>query len=297
MDIRDWLENGYLDILIMAGHANPTANDNNVLLEPWLGLCRKHGVLFYPSVELAMKSNGENKRALISNPRLPKHNAGYKYSSREEFLRLLRATAQNYFGQGAEGIYLFNHPCSLYEGETVRFTNKEKFQFFLSYLKQLGSRETLKGTEKLYLFLPELPICVESQRPPEFHQTIKFNIFDPVVKDRDAKVVLRFRQVAEKNPHAYGKYRQDPIVPKGWVEGYLNGVCIEEKDIERKAQPKGRIPSGYLLRKHQLVAITLSANRLKFGKNLLAFHISRFPEARDPYVYIYELTVDIGGKA
>jgi len=289
MDIADWLEKGYLDILVMAGHSNPTANDTNVLLEPWLGRCRKHGVLFYPSVEMTMKPNGENKRALIGNPRLPAHNVGYTFSSPTERLKVLRAIAQNHFGQGAAGIYLFNHPCALYEGDCVRFTDPARFQHFISYLKQLGSQNTLTGTEKRYLFLPGLPICVESRRPPEFHQTVRFNIFDPAVKNKNAKAVLKFRQVAEKNPHAHGKYRQNSILPKGWVEYLLNGIRIEEKYIERRVQPKGRIPSAYLVRKHELVVITIPANRLTFGENKLAFHIPRFPEARDPYVYIYEL--------
>ena len=73
---------------------------------------------------------------------------------------------------------------------------------------------------------------------------------------------------------------------------YLKGRRIEEARITRSVGPEGRIPSQFILSKHELVTIAVPASDLKFGENTIAFHIPRYPAARDPYVYIHELTVD-----
>ena len=88
-----------------------------------------------------------------------------------------------------------------------------------------------------------------------------------------------------------------PIPPRGFVEVLLNGERIEEADMRRTVQPRGRIPSQFVLRKHELVTIALPVNRLRFGQNTLAFHAPAFPRERDPYVYVHELAVDTEGGA
>ena len=45
--------------------------------------------------------------------------------------------------------------------------------------------------------------------------------------------------------------------------------------------------------KHELLEITLPASKIINGENSLAFHIPHFPQRNEPYVYIYELVVDI----
>ncbi|MBI4026907.1 MAG: hypothetical protein HY360_18120 [Verrucomicrobia bacterium] len=160
-------------------------------------------------------------------------------------------------------------------------------------LREAGSQRTLKGAAKQFTFWPGLPISVESSRPPEFHQTITFNILDPDIKKADAKAILRFRQIAERNPHAIRACRPNPFLPAGVMKYYLNGREIPEKIVRKTRRPRERIPSGFLLRRHELVEIALPARELALGENRLAFHIPRFPKASDPYVYIHELEVDV----
>ena len=49
MNVREWLEEKLLDILVMSHFKN----NYDVPLEPWLSLCRDSGGLFYPSLEAA----------------------------------------------------------------------------------------------------------------------------------------------------------------------------------------------------------------------------------------------------
>ena len=301
MDIEDWLKKGYLDILVMTNWSSSTTNDNNVIIEPWQTLCRQHGVLFYPSLESGVAvNNRDNVAAMTLNPLSPPRQGGIYPASegmvtsaeKKKAENALLGTAQNYYGQGARGIYMFN--IALHFG-ALRFDPKrrKRLAFWTSRLHQLGSKAELRKLEKRYLFWPECPVCVDSGRPPECHQTIRFNIFDPAVRKRGAKAVLSFRQVAEKHPHTSESYTQNPIMPRSWVHYYLNGKRIEQRNISRSVRPEGRIPSQFILTKHELVTVTVPASRLKFGENTLAFHIPQFPEARAPYVYIHELTVDI----
>ena len=203
-----------------------------------------------------------------------------------------RAAAQNFLAQGADGIYMFNYPCRLFEGKRNKIEDSRIFKTLVSILSQLGSLKTMKNTDKQYTFWQDLPISLESSRPPQYHQTIKFNIFDSDLKNKNTKVILRFRQVAEKNPHVSGKYWQNPVVPRGVIRYYLNGEEIKEENIKRRRKPKRKIPSGFKLRLHELIELTLPGNKIKAGENSLAFHIPHFPRERDPYVYIYEFEVD-----
>ncbi len=300
MDIESWLKKGYIDILVMTNWSSSTTNDNNILIEYWLGLCKKYNVLFYPSVEcVPALNNRENISAMIPNPLIPAYNNRFPASKgivKPEEKKMekthLFATAQNYYGQGAKGIYLFNFVLNF---TRLRFEKKDtkKLKFWLDMLHQLGDKGKLEKIEKRYLFWPECPVCVDSLRPPDYHQTIKFNIFDPALKRKDIRVILSFRQVAEKHPHTSEDFFQNPVVPAGWVKYYLNGKLIEEKYIHRSRRPAGRIPSQFILREHELITLTLPPRYLTFGENLIAFYIPKFPEARDPYIYIHELTVDI----
>ena len=304
MDIENWLERGLLDLLVMTNWSSSTTNDNNTRLEPWQTLCEEHDVLFYPSLEcMPAVNNRENGSAMILNPLTPPRQGNIHpategmvaLTEKEKEKNCMLGTAQNYYGQGARGIYMFNvalNFAGLRDSAEERKANPV-LQFWTSRLHQLGSQKELLKLEKRYLFWPECPVCVDSGRPPEHHQTIKFNIFDPTVRKSAAKACLSFRQVAEKHPHASETYVQDPIVPKGWVHYYLNGKRIEERCVHRSVRPEGRIPSQFVLSAHELITITVPANRFEFGENVMAFHIPRYPDARDPYVYIHGLTVDM----
>ena len=74
---------------------------------------------------------------------------------------------------------------------------------------------------------------------------------------------------------------------------YINDKKVPQKSMRFKRQPAGMIPSGFNLDKHLLVQIDVPPTKIMNGLNTLAFEIPRFPEAHDPYVYIYELTVKV----
>ena len=89
--------------------------------------------------------------------------------------------------------------------------------------------------------------------------------------------------------------QQTPFVKPGYVMYTLNGKLIPEELIERKRQESGRIPSGFKLGEHELIEIHLTGTALSSGENSLSFEIPvpNEPRERDPYVYIYELELDV----
>lgn len=288
IDLKIWIENRYPDILVMSN----LKNNCNQTVEPWRSLCRKHGVWFYPSIEAGPEIDDRNFYELLSNPLAPPHNYVVAETPATT-VRRVRAVARNFLSQGVDGVYFFNHPCHLENPKNRRFKHPANFRTLNSVLREAGSQRTLKGTAKQFTFWPGLPISVEAGRPPEFHQTIGFQIRDPEIRQADAKAILTFRQIAERNPHAIGACRPNPFLPAGVMKYYLNGREIPERIVKKTRRPKGRIPSGFLLRSHELVKIALPARELALGENRLAFHIPRFPKASDPYVYIYELDVNL----
>ena len=289
MDVRTWIRRGCMDTLVMSH----LTNNLNQRVEPWLTLCRENGVLFYPSTEAGPAVlNDLRRRIRVPNPLASAHNHVVPMTPAEQVLRQ-RAMAQNFLAQGVDGLYMFNYPCVLHEGEENRFGTPRAFRKKVVILSEQGSLTTLAGRPKQYTFWEDLPIHVETGRPAEHGQTIRFWIRDRAVRRRGTTVRLRFRQVAERNPHASGPYEQDPIVPHGHMEMWVNGRALDTAMVRRRKQPAGKIPSGFTLRRHDLVTVALPGRRLVNGENALAFRVPRFPKERDPYVFIYELTVDV----
>ena len=270
MDIEDWIRRGLMDILVMSNHTN----NYNLRVGNWPKLCREHGVLFYPSLEAGPATNAA-------------HNVVVPQTV-DECIRSQRAAARNFLSQDCDGIYMFNYPCMLFES---RRTDTE-FADMAAVLSELGAPETLQGTPKRYTFWENLPMQLESARPPQYHQTISFALRDPDLGGPGMEAVLQFRQVAEKNPHSMEEYWQKPVMPPGWVTYLLNGTEIGPEHITRSEVPAGAIPSGFKLRKHELVRINVPGEMLVNGENALAFHIRKAPHRRDPYVHIYELVAE-----
>ena len=71
-----------------------------------------------------------------------------------------------------------------------------EFDQLAKVLCELGTQETLRGGRKQYTFWSDLPMQLESCRPPQYHQTLRFAIHDPAVTERSTRTTLRFRQVA-----------------------------------------------------------------------------------------------------
>jgi hypothetical protein len=288
IDAHRWIKEQLPTILVIS----ELVINLNQRLEPWRSLCRKAGVLLYPSVEAAPAYNlTEFYSPLVQNPLAPRHDGWALGTTRDDEIRLQRAAAQNFLAQDTDGIYMFNFPCRLAESKNVMHTDPKVFERTISVLREMGSLKTLARKPKFYSFYQELPIYVEVNRPRRFHQTIEFDIRGRDI--RTARAAIRFRQVAEKSPHADGEFKQNPIVKYGLLKYYLNDKEISERDFKKTRMPAGRIPSGFLIPRHELVELVVPGRTLKNGTNTLAFEMPKFPHERDPYIYIYDLEVEL----
>jgi len=289
IDARQWIKERLGDILVISEHSN----NYNQVIEPWRSLCHDAGVLLYPSVEAGPAFNvADFYTPQVRNPLAPRHDgSGSVKFPLDVDLGMQRAMAQNFLAQQPDGIYMFNFPCRLAEGRNIMHADSTTFLQTTSVLREMGSLKTLARKDKHYPFYKELPIYVEANRPRQFHQTIPFAIRGKDI--RHATVTLRFRWIAEKNTHADGKFRQHTIVRPGLIKIYLNDREVTESELRKSRSPSGRIPSGFLLKAHEIVEIEISGRELLDGENTLSFEMPKFPHERDPYVYIYELEADV----
>ncbi len=284
IDAVQWIKEGLPTILVIT----EMLINLNQRIEPWRSLCRDAGVLLYPSVEGAVSYNRvEFYSTLLQSPIAPRHDGWAFAGTRDDELRMQRAAAQNFLAQDPDGIYMFNFPCRLAEGKNIMHTDPAEFARVTAVLREMGSEKTIARKPRYYTFFQDLPIYVEANRPRKFHQTIEFDI-----RGKDlarANVTLSFRQIAEKNPHAAEKFRQNPIVKPGRLKYFLNDREISEGDFTRKRAPAGRVPSGFTLKAHEKLELQFSGRQLRDGINTLSFEMPGYPHERDPYVFIYDL--------
>lgn len=288
IDLRRWITERLAPVLVIS----ELALNFNQDIGPWRDLCRASGVVLYPAAcdGTPVNYNEDFYSTQVRNPQGPRHDGQIRLTDDEE-MRLKRAAAQNLLAQNPDGIAQFNFPCWLAEGRNIMHTDPAAFREVTSLLSELGSLETLAGKDKLYWFYLDLPIYVEANRPRRFHQTIPFTIRGGDI--RDGTVTLRWRWIAERNPHADGTFRQNPIVKPGLVKVYLNDCEIPESELLKTRAPAGRIPSGFKLKSHEIVEHQLPGRELHNGENTLAFEMPKFPHERDPYVYVYELSAEV----
>lgn len=288
IDAQQWIKERLAPVLVIS----ELVNNYNQGLEPWRSWCRAAGVLLYPAVEAGPAyMRADFYSPLVRNPLAPRHDGAVPVTFDQD-LRMQRAAAQNLLAQQPDGIYLFNFPCRLAEKRNIMHTDPTAFARTTALLREMGSLKTLARKDKRYTYYRDLPIYVEASRPRRFHQTIPFVIRGSDV--RRAQVTLRFRQIAERNPHADGIYRQPSIVKPGLLTYYLNDREIPEQELRKTKAPAARIPSGFLLKTHEIVELRLPGRALRDGENTLAFEMPHLPQERDPYVYIYELEAEVG---
>jgi hypothetical protein len=289
IDLCEWIKQRLAPIVVIS----ELVNDYNQSIEPWRSRCREAGVLLYPAVEAGPAFMiADFYTPLVRNPLAPRHDgSGSVHAPLDAALRMQLAAAQNLLAQEPDGIAMFNFACRLAEGKNIMHTDRSTFREVTAVLGKMGSLKTLERQDKRYTFYKDLPIYVEASRPRQFHQTIPFAIRGKDI--RAAAVTLRWRQTAEKNPHADGVFRQNPIVKSGLLKVYLNDREIPEAELRKTVARAGRIPSGFKLRSHEVVELQVSGRALRDGENTLAFEMPKFPHERDPYVYIYELDVEL----
>jgi len=75
--------------------------------------------------------------------------------------------------------------------------------------------------------------------------------------------------------------------------GWSDDREIPEAELTKTQAPAGRIRSGFLLKRHEIVEFTVPGCALRDGVNSLAFEMPKFPHERDPYVCVYDLAVDV----
>jgi hypothetical protein len=289
IDAKEWIKQRLAPILVVS----ELVNNFNQDISEWKSLCQEHGVLLYPAVEAGPAFNVTDfYTPSIRNPLAPRHDGsgGVRFPL-EADLGMQRAAAQNLLAQEPDGLAMFNFPCRLAEGINIMHEDRSTFDKTTAVLREMGSLKTLARKDKHYTFYKDLPIYVESNRPRQYHQTIPFALRGKDI--RHATVTLRYRQIAEKNPHADGEFDQNPIVKAGWMKVYLNDREIPEGQLTKTRAPGGRLQSGFKIKRHELVEIQVSGRDLQDGENTLAFEIPRFPGPRDPYVYIHDLTADV----
>lgn len=287
VDAHQWINEKLGDIFIASQHINNFNQD----IQPWVDLCNEAGVLLYPAVELDPATNRtEFFSALPRNPAIPRHDGAVNYTPEERVI-VQRAAAQNFLAQEPSGIAMFNFPCTLVEGPNHMHKAPGTFEHMVTVLSEMGSLETLAGKDKLFPFYGDLPIQLEAARPRRFHQTVDFNVRGGDVKDAD--VTLRFRQIAEPNPHYDGGAEHSYFVQPGVIKYYLNDREICEGEFARTRAEAGRIRSGFTLEEHEVIKVRLPRGELISGLNKLSFEMPHFPQESDPYVYIYELEVEL----
>ncbi|MDP6777986.1 MAG: hypothetical protein QGI83_14610, partial [Candidatus Latescibacteria bacterium] len=115
-DIPVWIEEGLVDILILGGGA---VTDASLEVSDFVDLCRDKGIAVYAGFDSG-----------LPDPFVGPEEAGTKDRIRT------RAIASRYHKAGADGIYVFNWHAD-------RDSRRE-------LLSQIGSVETLRGTDKIY---------------------------------------------------------------------------------------------------------------------------------------------------
>ncbi len=292
MDLQAWIEEGLLDILVLTDLTNTFRAD----MEPWLSMCKERDIPFYPAIEAGFYVDRRNFYDIFPNPDAPPHNylampnvsiCAVPYE--QEFMETQKsgvvykdtmgvtAVAQNYCSQGVSGLYLFNM--------FVRPNGTPAPDYLVRLFDFLHA-------DKRYHFWKGLPTYVQALRPARFHQTIEFPVCGEDIGTDESIVTLRFRQSTIAFPHVE-KYRQPTTVAPGVMKYTLNEVEVEESAITRRKQPAGRIPSGFRLKSHELIQIRLPGTALRNGINTLAFSIPHNPTDRDPYVYVFELDLEV----
>ncbi len=119
-DVSTWVEEGLVDILIPTGGAR---TDPSIDLTAFLDLCQGTDTSVYPGFDARLDAWDFE------------HFSGPEPEETKEKMRV-RAVASHYHNLGANGIYVFNW----YGGRNSR----------RELLQQIGSPQTLRGTDKIY---------------------------------------------------------------------------------------------------------------------------------------------------
>ena len=154
LDVRTWLEEGLMDMLVIAGGYMPFSPRIKELID----LAHLHDIPAYPAVDIDAWYSEQEKVYKASPPRDMKHATALDFHCQPD---KVRAIASNFWALGADGVYLFN-----WYGLPAEATER------LALLNQVGDVATLRNTGKR--FQPEngtddwLTFCGYSLAPRRF---------------------------------------------------------------------------------------------------------------------------------
>ncbi len=126
LDVQAWAREGLVDVLLVGLGYMP----DQLAIGQWVRLAGETGVQVYPSI----------------NPNTMRAGAWETLRGKPSFRQGMRAYADYYLDQGADGIYLFNFRHE----PTQRLTEEE----FTGVLSELGAPETMAGKDKVYAINP-----------------------------------------------------------------------------------------------------------------------------------------------
>lgn len=280
IDLPGFLEAGLLNAVVGCS----TANDYTLDLTREIELCRQYHVPFLGSIEITPLCNKRPVTVLTYEQKAPKHSYAYMPSV-NELCQSTMAMAETFLAQGAQGVYLFNFACRLFEcgGKFSRFTGTEQEKLQLkNSLHFCVEPTTLAQVPRLYFFWTQLPLYAEALRPAEFHQTLQFPLYTAL--SNQERVTVSFRCYHTDNPHSGVPRQELPLC--GLLECKINGQRFVPTRVTR--EPVGLIPSGYAIGEHELWQGEISAMWLRYGENDLTFFMPGTPCEEIGYVYIYD---------
>ena len=126
LDVEAWAREGLVDVLLVGLGYMP----DQLAIGQWVRLAGETGVQVYPSI----------------NPNTMRAGAWETLRGKPLFREGMRAYADYYLDQGADGIYLFN-----FRHEPTQRLTEEEFEGVLS---ELGAPETMAGKDKVYAINP-----------------------------------------------------------------------------------------------------------------------------------------------
>jgi hypothetical protein len=146
-DVETWVREGLCDIVITGGNSG---TDPGAEVERFVELCRPHGVAFYAGFDTDGRQQARRLR-----------------SHRAWRVDWLRGLAHDCLNRGADGVYVFN-----WHGH--RDTQRP-------LLTSMGSRETLRGLDKVYTSLhrsigPKTGIRVDAERDDRIYGEVPVDL-------------------------------------------------------------------------------------------------------------------------
>jgi hypothetical protein len=287
IDLESIFKNNLLDSVTAGTHAL----SYNESLAVFADLCRSYGIPFFGDMETVPVINHNVERNLAGNQKAPRHNYNFSFSA-TELKENTAGAAANLWGQGVDGIYLYNFACRIFEpgGRYGIANSDDEKRILLQAVSQCRSPEALAQQPRHYMFWDNLPIYAEALRPERFSQQVTFRLFGDILPDE--KIDMSFRVYRSQNPHCGEMPCNLPdSAAKKLLHCRINSLTIDHERINAESSPTGVLPSGFSIGEHEIWRICLNGNELQSGENLLGFCMPDYPYANTPYIYIHDLQI------